>query len=101
MGKTISQAVESVGMFKNTPRQIRVGMFCLAQLKSIGVLFGCFGGTIDGPGLRGLIIYQGHLFALKGHLFLRAPPEKSAEAISLSAWESIFDCSHSGCEFRR
>ena len=39
----------------------------------IGVLFGCFGRNIDGdpwftglPG--GLIIYQGHLFALKGHL---------------------------------
>ena len=36
---------------------------------NIGVLFGCFGRTIDGPGLPGgLIIYQGHLFPLKGHL---------------------------------
>ena len=34
----------------------------------IGVLFGCFGRKIDGPGLPGgLIIYQGHLFPLKGH----------------------------------
>ena len=30
----------------------------------IGVLFGCFGRKVDGPGLPGgLIIYQGHLFA--------------------------------------
>ena len=36
---------------------------------TIGVLFGCFGRKIDGPGLSGsLIIYQGHLFPLKGHL---------------------------------
>ena len=36
----------------------------------IGVLFGCFGRYIDGPGLPGgLIIYQGHLFPLKGHLW--------------------------------
>ena len=41
------------------------------KLVGIGVLFGCFGGKIDGPGLPGgLIIYQGHLFALKGHLCL-------------------------------
>ena len=36
---------------------------------SIGVLLGCFGGKIDGPGLPGgLVFYQGHLFALNGHL---------------------------------
>ena len=35
----------------------------------IGVLFGCFARKIDGPGLPGgLIIYQGHLLPLKGHL---------------------------------
>ena len=35
----------------------------------IGVLFGCSGRKIDGSGLPGgFIIYQGHLFALKGHL---------------------------------
>ena len=35
----------------------------------IGVLFGCFSIQIDGPGLPvGLIMYQGHLFPLKGHL---------------------------------
>ena len=35
----------------------------------IGVLFGCFARKIDGPGLPGgLIIYQGHLFPVKGHL---------------------------------
>ena len=35
----------------------------------IGLLFGCFGN--NGPGLpAGLIIYQGHLFPLKGHLCL-------------------------------
>ena len=35
----------------------------------IGVLFGCFGGKIDGTGVPGgLIIYQGHLFLLTGHL---------------------------------
>ena len=40
---------------------------------SIGVLFGCFGRKIDGPGLpAGLIIYQGHLFAPKGHLCKQA-----------------------------
>ena len=39
------------------------------RIPAIGVLFGCFGGAIDGPGLPGgFIIYQGHLFALKGHL---------------------------------
>ena len=38
---------------------------------SIGGLFGCFGRKIDGPGLPGgLIIYQGHLFPLKGRLWL-------------------------------
>ena len=38
---------------------------------TIGVLFGCFGGKINGPDLPGgLIIYQGHLFALKGHLWI-------------------------------
>ena len=38
----------------------------------IGVLFGCVGRKIDGPGLPGaLIIYQGHLFPLKGHLWLQ------------------------------
>ena len=40
--------------------------------RAIGVLFGCFArkiDIIDGPGLPGgLIIYQGHLFPLKGHL---------------------------------
>ena len=36
---------------------------------TIGVLFGCVARKIDGPGLPGgLIIYQGHLFPLKGHL---------------------------------
>ena len=38
--------------------------------QSIGVLSGCFGRKIDGPGFPGgLIIYQGHLFHLKGHLW--------------------------------
>ena len=38
--------------------------------RTIGVLVGCFGRKIDGPGLPGgLIIYQGHLFPLKGHLW--------------------------------
>ena len=33
---------------------------------TIGVLFGCFGGKIDGPGLPGgLIIYQGYLFGTR------------------------------------
>ena len=33
----------------------------------LGVLFGCFGRKMDGPGLLGgLIIHQGHLFPLKG-----------------------------------
>ena len=37
----------------------------------IGVLFSCFGRKIGGPGLPGgLIIYQGHLVPLKGHLCL-------------------------------
>ena len=37
---------------------------------SIGVLFGCLARKLDGPGLPGgLIIYQGHLFPLKGHLW--------------------------------
>ena len=32
----------------------------------LGVLVGCFGRQMDGPGLPGgLIIYQGHLFAGK------------------------------------
>ena len=35
----------------------------------IGVHFCCFGRKIDGPGFPGgLVIYQGHLFALKKHL---------------------------------
>ena len=29
-------------------------------LRGIGVLFGCFGRKIDGPGLPGVIIYQGN-----------------------------------------
>ena len=42
---------------------------CVAR--SMGVLFGCFARKIDGPGLPGdLIIYQGHLFPLTGHLWL-------------------------------
>ena len=41
------------------------------MLEIIGVLFGCFGRKINGHGLPGgLIIHQGHLFALKGHLCL-------------------------------
>ena len=49
-------------------------LLCLATLAGreahLRVLFGCFGRNIGGfPGLPGgLIIYQGHLFALKGHL---------------------------------
>ena len=40
-----------------------------SETKLIGVLFGGFGRQIDGPGLPGgLIIYQGPLFPLKGHL---------------------------------
>ena len=40
----------------------------------IGVLFGCIGGKIHGPGLPGgLIIDQGHLFAVKGQLCAQAP----------------------------
>ena len=39
------------------------------RFRTIGVLFGCFARKIDGPGLPGgVIIYQGHLFPLKGHL---------------------------------
>ena len=42
----------------------------LGDAMAIGVLFSCFGRTIDGPGLPGgLIIHQGHLFPLKGHLW--------------------------------
>ena len=38
----------------------------ICHTTAIGVLFGCFGRQIDGPGLPGCsIIYQGHLFALK------------------------------------
>ena len=37
---------------------------------AISVLFGCFTRKIDGTGLPGgLIIYQGHSFPLKGHLW--------------------------------
>ena len=37
-----------------------------ANVLAIGVLFGCCGIKIDGPGLPGgSIIYQGHLFPLK------------------------------------
>ena len=45
-------------------------------IRSIGVLFGCFVRKIDGfPGLPGgFIIYQGHLFPLKGHLWSGASP---------------------------
>ena len=44
---------------------------CFVAPGSIGVLSGCFGGTNDGdstglPG--GLLICQGHLLTLKGHL---------------------------------
>ena len=39
----------------------------LIQHVLIGVLFCCFGRNINGPGLPGgSIIYQGHLFSLKG-----------------------------------
>ena len=39
------------------------------QATSIDVLFGCFCRKKDGPGLPGgLIIYQGYLFTLKGHM---------------------------------
>ena len=41
----------------------------LRGFKSIGVLFGCLGRKIDGPGLPGGFIY--HLFALKEHLCSR------------------------------
>ena len=44
---------------------------CEGMLFAIGVLFGCFGRKIHGPGLPGgLIFYQGHLFPPKGHLCL-------------------------------
>ena len=46
----------------------------LGLCTAIGVLFGCFGRKIDGPGLSGGLIYQGHLFPLKGHLYLQHPP---------------------------
>ena len=47
----------------------------------IGVLFRCFGTQIDGPGLPGgLIIYQGHLFAIKGLLC----------EVQLPAWDLWF-----------
>ena len=43
----------------------------------IGVLLGCFGRKIDGPGLPGgLIIYQGHLFPLKGHQLFIWPNDR-------------------------
>ena len=47
---------------------------------TIGVLFGCFARQIDGPGvLGGFIIYQGHLFPLKGHLWLGPFGERTPE----------------------
>ena len=62
------------------------------QVILIGVLFGCFGRKIDGPGL---IIYQGHLFAPKGHLWssLAAQPEtrrKVSQDYTGNLWVQIF-----------
>ena len=56
------------------PQMYLVGVFFLDGSGytihvSIGVLFGCFAGRIDGPGLPGgSIIYQGPRFPLKGRL---------------------------------
>ena len=48
-------------VFTGEPNHSRV-----LQVVHIGVLFGCFGRKIDGPGLPGsLIIYQGRRFPLK------------------------------------
>ena len=56
----------------------------------IGVLFGCFGRKIDGPGLPGgLIIYQGHLFALKGHLCSQWTLVEG----HLTSWDQIYQSS--------
>ena len=51
------------------PTFYQVILYWVVGLVGIGVLFGCVGRKIDGPGLPGgLIIYQGHLFILKGRL---------------------------------
>ena len=48
---------------------------------TVGVLFGCFGRKIDGPGLPGgLIVYQGHLFPLKGRLCIHLFPMETRMA---------------------
>ena len=50
-------------MLKNCNESLRDGL-------GIGVLVGCFIRKIGGPGLPGdLLIYQGHLLPLKGHLW--------------------------------
>ena len=44
----------------------------MTRAATLGGLFGCFGQKINGSGLAGgYIIYQGHVFAQKGHLGLR------------------------------
>ena len=56
-------------LYQQSPKAFRA--LLLDEPAIIGILFGCFGRTIS-PGLPGgLIIYQDHLFTLKGHLCLR------------------------------
>ena len=44
----------------------------VSTVTTIGVLFGCLGRKIDGPGLPGILIsYQGHVFPRKGHLWFQ------------------------------
>ena len=46
------------------------------SFEGIGVLFGCFAREKDGDSWSGgLVIYQGYLFALKGHLCLEGSME--------------------------
>ena len=56
------------------------------KVPTIGVLFGCFGGKIDGPCLPGgLIIYQGHLFPLKGHLWFQQVHHLACSSLEFSS----------------
>ena len=61
---------------KDTPLRCvgasKPGSLRARKAKATGVIFGCLGRKIDVPGLPGgFIIYQGHLFPLKGHLWQR------------------------------
>ena len=80
--------------------------------RSIGVLFGGFGGEVDGPGLFCLllIIYQGHLFPLKGHLCTKGCAKKREElptgrflfmavliGVPAGLEEEFYNCKCAGC----